>query len=188
MKYEAVFAKKRSFGDSDCWFPGIIQSQTEDRDFFSIAFDDGCADNLIHSDFIKKRSKVSHPSEPSVQIMFAKKLVNEVIEGKLDMHAASLLEWDYAIIAEMDICQKKQIQVPSFWFPADSTKFTMQLCRYKCDKARKMWKYDVAYRKIGDEQVHQYGYVFAKDYCKAVLVQNQSHLLEMVLDFYKEQK
>ena len=188
IKYETVLAKKTFLSDADCWFPGIIQSHTNDPDCFSVAFDDGYYQNSIHYDFIKKRSKISHPSKPLVQMNIAKKIASEVILGTLDIRAASQLEWDYAIIAEIDIGQKKQIQVPSFWFPRDSTTFTMQLCRYKYNKAGKTWKYDVAYRKVGDDRVHQYGYIFAKDYCKAVLIQNQPHLVKMVLDFYKELK
>jgi len=190
VRHESVFSRKRSFGYKEYgerWFPATVSNTDEDA-HVSLLFDDGEKDNLISTNYIKKRTKKTHPSRPVVQRKRAKLLVDEVVQKKIHLGELQALEWDYAIVAEMEILQKTRVNVPCSWFPHDSTLFTMQACRYKWGGINNQWQFDVAYRKRGEETIHQYGFVSAIMYCDAVVEHNRPLLRECVLKHYKENK
>ena len=169
VKYESVFAKKQP--TSITWVPGTVMAVCEDATL-DIAFDDGSMGFGVCGWLVASRHKKVHPSPPCIQKKIAQLFVADLMNKTITEDSVSAVEWDHAIIAEIDIVSECVVVVPSSWFPTCKKSWTMQLQAYKWDERKNAWKYDVAYRENGTKMIDQYGFVPSSAYVKAKALQH----------------
>ena len=175
VKHESVFVRR---GLCACvWIPGIIVNIHDDS-ALDIDFDDGSQDFGVSRHFVAHRRKSEHPSPPDIQKLRAQTFVFDLVTNRIAPEHIDAVEWDFAIIAEIDKTQQTRVDVPSKWFPRCKKQWTMQIQDYKYMHLKKQWDFDVSYREKGDDQIDQNGYVTAKMYMDA---KSLSHRQENLL-------
>jgi hypothetical protein len=165
VNHESVFVK-RGFCAS-MWIPGIIVNVHDDDGALDINLDDGSQDLGVSRLFVAHRHKSEHQSPPEIQKLRAENFVFDLVRNKITTEHIDAVEWDCAIIAEIDKTTQTRVDVPSEWFPTSKKQWTMQIQDYKWVHSKKKWQYDVSYREKDDDQIDQNGYVTAQLYMDA---------------------
>jgi len=149
------------------WIPGVIVYVHDDNGALDIDFDDGSQDFRVSRLFVAHRRKRDHPSLPVIQKLRAEKFVFDLVTNRIASEHIEAIEWDLAIIAEIDKTRQTRVDVPSKWFPRCKKQWTMQIQDYKWMHSKKKWEFDVSYREKGDDQIDQNGYVTSQLYMNA---------------------
>jgi len=164
VKHESVFVKRGVC--ASIWMPGIIVKVRDDGTL-DIDLDDGSQDFGVSRLFVAHRRKSEHPSPPGIQKLRAATFVFDLVSNGIAAEHIDAIEWDCAIIAEIDKTQETRVDVPSKWFPKCRKHWTMQIRDYKWIKTTGKWVFDVSYREKGDDRIDQHGYVSAQLYIDA---------------------
>jgi len=173
VKHESVFVKRGLC--ASVWTPGIIVNIHDDDGALDIDFDDGSQDFGVSRFFVAHRRKSEHPSPFDLQKLRAETFVFDLVTNRIASEHIDAIEWDFAIIAEIDKIKQTRVNVPSKWFPRCKKQWTMQIQDYKWMDLKKKWEFDVSYREKGDDRIDQNGYVPAQMYMHA---KNLSHSQE----------
>ena len=94
-------------------------------------FDDGSQDFGVSRFFVAHRRKSEHPSPPDIQKLRAETFVFDFVTNRIAPEHIDAIEWDFAIIAEIDKIKQTRVDVPSKWFPRCKTQWTKQIQDYK---------------------------------------------------------
>jgi len=159
------------------WIPGIIVNVHDDDGALDIDLDDGSQDFGVSRLFVAHRRKSEHPSPPDMQKRRAQTFVFDLVTNRIAPEHIDAIEWDCAIIAEIDKTRQTRVDVPSKWFPRCKKQWTMKIqdCRWMYSK--KKWEFDVSYREKGDDQIDQNGYVAAQMYMDAKILSHKQENL-----------
>jgi len=165
VKHESVFVK-RGFCAS-MWIPGTIVNVHEDDSALDINLDDGSQDFGVSRLFVTHRQKSDHQSPPAIQKLRAQEFVFDLVTNRIAPEYIDAIEWDCAIIAELDKSKQTRVDVTSKWYTKCKKQWTMQIQDYKWVHSKKKWDYDVSYREQGLDQIDQNGFVPAQLYMDA---------------------
>jgi len=110
------------------WIPGIIVNVHDDDGALDIDLNDGSQDFGVSRLFVAHRRKSEHPSPPDMQKPRAQTFVFDLVTNRIAPEQIDAIEWDCAIIAEIDKTKQTRVDVPSKWFLGVRSNGQ---CRYK---------------------------------------------------------